>query len=168
VTHVPVEGGVQVPGNPGRGLRLVMPGRYASLYSVDAAPLPLVTIGPGFSLPEGGPNGAFQWLSSDEGEIEVMAPCSRCVATLEVAAQSLARPRSLQLRDSGGRLLATRRVGVSQRKVSFPVRFDRRALYKVTTSPNREPVARIVGGSDPRSLSVSIVRPRLRLRGRGA
>ena len=34
LTHVPVEGGVTRPGRPGKGLRLIMDGKYASLYSV--------------------------------------------------------------------------------------------------------------------------------------
>jgi hypothetical protein len=169
VTHVPLDPGVTPPGTPGRGLRLVAPGRYASLYEVDAAPRPLVTVGPGFSLPEKAPRGrTYQWLTADDGELEVRADCSKCDATLEVEAQSFARPRILRLRDSQGRTVAERRIGSRPQTVSFPVRFNGRALYEVTTSPGREPIARVTGGPDPRSVSVSLTRPRLRLRSPGA
>ena len=152
VTHVPIEGGVTRPGSPGKGLHLIMPGKYASLYSVQAKPLPLVTLGPGFSLPEQTPTGIIQWLSSDEGEIELRAPCSPCVGTLNVVATSFAQPRSVTLRGPDGRTLAVRRVGVRPQSISFPVRFDRRALVKVTTSPAPQPAGR----ADTRSLSVSM------------
>jgi hypothetical protein len=168
VTHVPIDPPVQAPGKPGTGLRLLFPGKYASLYAVDARPEPMVTMGPGFSPPERDKIGPLRWLSSDEGEIEVMAPCSPCVGTLNVVATSFVRPRSIRLTDPDGRTLSVRRVGVHRQRVSFPVRFDRRAVLTVTTSPNRESVRQAYhGGTDPRSLSVSIVKPQLHVQSRG-
>jgi hypothetical protein len=171
VTHVPIERDVQKPGRPGKGLRRIMPGKYASLYAVDAAPEPLATIGPGFDPPErvrakkpARHGEAFRWLSSDDGQIELRGSCSPCVGNLVVRARSMARPRSVTLRGPSGHTFAVRKVGVNLQTVSFPVRFDKRVLLRVTTSPKREPVA----GPDPRRLSVSIVQPRLRLRSRGA
>jgi len=164
LTRLPVDLGVQDPGTPGPGLRLIRREPYHALYSVEADPVPLVTIGPGFGVPERTPEGPLQWLGSDEGKIELMAPCSPCAGRLEVVARSLARPRTITLRGPDGRTLSVRRVGTRARTVSFPVQFDRRALLTVTTSPNRE----AVGGPDPRSLSVSMVRPRLRLRSPGS
>jgi hypothetical protein len=164
LTRLRVDPGIQDPGTPGAGLRLIRRGPYHALYSVEAAPVPLVTIGPGFGVPEQTPEGPLQWLGSDQGKIELRAPCSPCVGTLEVVAKSLARPRAITLRDPDGRTLSVRRVGTRARRVSFRVRFSRRALITVTTSPQRE----AVGGPDPRSLSVSMVRPRLRLRSPGS
>jgi hypothetical protein len=161
-THVPVEGGVTKPGKPGRGLRLIADSKYAALYAVTAAPLPLVTLGPGFSLPEEIPIGKIQWLSSDEGEIELRAPCSHCAGTLEMKVVSFAQPRTVTLRDPDGRVPAARRAGVQPRTISFPVRFDRRVLLKISTDPGPQPAGR----ADDRDLSVAIAEPRLRLRSR--
>jgi hypothetical protein len=164
LTRLPVDPGITDPGTPGPGLRLIRRGPYHALYAVDADPVPLVTIGPGFALPEKTPEGTLQWLVNDKGEIELRARCSPCVGRLEVIAKSLARPRQVTLRGPDGRTLSVRTVGVRARKVSFPVRFDRTTLLTVTTSPNRERA----GPTDPRSLSVSMVRPRLRLRSPGS
>jgi hypothetical protein len=164
VTHVPIDAGVQKPGKPGKGLRLIQPGRYASLYAVDARPLPLVTIGPGFAVPDRTPEGYLQWMTRNEGQVELRAPCSACDGRLELVAKSVAEPRSITLH-AGGRTLGVQRVGIVARRISFPVRFDRRILLTVTSNPKPE---RVAGSPDPRTLSVSLVSPRLKLRSQGS
>ena len=93
--HVPIEQGVTPPGKPGRGLRFVKDDGNASLWRVVAKPLPLITLGPGFDPLEGPTGAQSQWLAANNGDIELLAPCSSCSGSLVVNTWSLARPFSV-------------------------------------------------------------------------
>jgi hypothetical protein len=168
VRYVVLNHGASVPGSQRRersprGLRALMRGADASLYSVRATPVPLVTMGTGFRAPEGTPQGMFQWLDSEQGEIEVRAPCSPCSGRLEVLVKSFARPRAITMRGPDGRTLAVRRVGLKGRRLAFPIQFNRQIILRITTNPGPEPVAPVLHNADPRSVSVSLVQARLNL-----
>ena len=158
IEDVPIEVGVQDPGTPGRGLRPIAEDGSTTLWRVAARPLPLVTPGAGFSPAESGPDGVpFQWLAADEGEIELRAACDPCEGVLGFRAHSFARPRELRLIGPGGEVAARARVGTDDRRFELPVRFARRALYRIETTPGPEPIAEAIEGSqDPRSVSVAV------------
>jgi hypothetical protein len=163
IEHVPVDEGVQDPGRPGRGLRLIVDDGFESIWRVTAKPRPLATLGAGFSPPEPAPgNGEFRWLAADRGEIELLGGCDVCRGTLTVEIESFLRPREVSLVRKDGTVLSTRSVPVSRRvRLSFPVEFRRRETVFVETAPGPAPEN---AGPNARVLSVSITRPQLRLR----
>jgi hypothetical protein len=163
VDRVPLEAGVQDPGQPGRGLRLIVDDGHETLWRVTASPLPLATFGPGFAPLEpipGKPD--FRWLASDEGEIELLGGCEVCRGTLTVDAESFLRPRRVSLVREDGTVLSTRTVPAGRRvRVSFPVEFRHRETVLVRTTPGPVPESALPGA---RQVSVSLTRPRLELR----
>jgi hypothetical protein len=166
IEDVPIEAGVQDPGTPARGLRLLTEDGATTLWRVTAKPLPLLTTGSGFSPAEAGPDGVlFHWLAADEGELELRAACDPCNGVLRFRAHSFARPRELRLSDPEGRVVGRARIGTADRSVELPVRFARRAVYRVETRPGPEPIAEAIEGSqDPRSVSVAFLNLRLSVR----
>lgn len=166
IEDVPIEAGVQDPGEPGRGFRLIAEEGAMSLWRVTARPLPLLTLGPGFAATETPAEGPpFRWLTESSGEIELRGPCEVCTGTLSFEAYSLARPREIRLLAPDGRVVGRARLGTSRRRVAFPVRFRGVVTYRLETSPGPQPANEVVPGStDERSLSVAVSRERLRLR----
>jgi hypothetical protein len=162
--HVPVDAGVQDPGLPGRGLRLITDDGHHAVYQVTAKPLPLVTFGAGFGEIEKLPDGNRRWLTVDEGRVELLGPCSACRGTLSVEAQSFHRPRRVWLARENGAVVSVRRVPAGRSmRVSFSVTFDHRETLLVRSDPGPRSVAEEIGAPDPRSLSVSFINPRLEL-----
>ena len=96
--------------------------------------------------------------SSDEGQVELLGPCSACKGTLKVDAESFQRPRTVSLARKDGSLVSARRVPAGKRvRVSFPVEFRHRETLLVRTEPGPLPAT----PPDPRSFSVSFTDPRL-------
>jgi len=146
------------PGRPGRAFRLITEDPYIALYELRL-PHPEVLVSPmdGFAAAEGKRPKTFQWLLKSEGTIELRGTCSPCTGTVTMVLTSLAQPRQVTIRDPDGRTLASVRV-VRSKKVRFPVRFDRKLVLRLTTGPGPQSIARTVGGTDPRSVSVSVAR----------
>jgi hypothetical protein len=163
IEHVPVDAGVQDPGQPGRGLRLIVDDGFESVWRVTAKPRPLATLGAGFSPPELAPgNGEFRWLAADKGEIELLGGCEVCRGTLTMRIESLLRARQVSLVRKDGTVLSTRAVPGSRRvRLSFPVEFRRRETVFVQTTPGPAPENSLPNARD---VSVSITRPQLKLR----
>jgi hypothetical protein len=163
--HVPIDAGVQDPGRPGKGLRLITDDGHAAVYEVTARPLPMVTIGAGFGAIEKAPGDSNKrWLTVNVGRVELLGPCQSCRGIFSVEAESFHRPRSVSLVREDGAVVSVRRVPADRRmRVSFPVTFRHRETLLVRTDPGPRPVAEEIGAPDPRSLSVSFIDPRLKL-----
>jgi hypothetical protein len=158
IEDVPIEQGVQAPGKPGRDLHLLMRDGATSLWRVTARPLPLLTLGSGFSPNEISPEGRqFQWLTSDEGELEFRAPCARCNGKLSFDALSFYQTRELRLVAPDGSVVGRKLIGAHRyQRVVLPVHFARKATYRIETTPGPRPIASVRPTKDARSLSVAV------------
>jgi hypothetical protein len=166
VDRVPIETGVEEPGKPGRGLRLLGDDGERSLWRVVARPLPMVTVGEGFYPLETDPQGtSYRWIGAEEkGKIELLAPCTRCGGVLTMEAESFGEPRTVSLAASDGEVVARARIPVGRRvRVRLPVRFAHRETFSVATDPEPQSIAESLGGADSRAVSVSLTRLKLKL-----
>jgi hypothetical protein len=140
------------PGRPSKSFHLLDRDSYGSLYRVDSRPTPFVEAY-GLEPPEGPPSNPFRWVTSPEIQVEVDAPCRACEGDLRFTSASLGVPRLLRIRTSrGGR--TSRVVGVGGTSISVPVRFDRRIILTLTTSPGPRSIHEVTGTADPRSVSI--------------
>jgi hypothetical protein len=166
VDRVPIETGVEDPGRPGRGLKLLGDDGERSLWRVVAQPIPMVTAGEGFYPLEQDARGrSYRWIGAAErARIELLGPCYRCSGVLTMDAESFGQPRTLSLARSDGKVVARARVPVGRRvRISLPVRFAHRETFSVATDPGPQSIEATVGGADSRAVSVSLTRGRLEL-----
>jgi hypothetical protein len=78
---------------------------------------------------------------------------------VQLTAASFARARVLVVRDERGAIHALAFIQTEPTKVSFPVRFRRRARFFLSTRPAAESIAATTGGSDTRVVSVQVASP---------
>jgi hypothetical protein len=151
-----VAAGLPDPGQPGRHYRLVTQDPYIALYELTLpGPQALVSPMDGFAPVEDSPRGPFQWLTDDEGTIEVRGSCSSCAGVVQFVLGSFARTRTVTVRALDGRVLARERVAGRQ-TLRIPVRFARELNLRVQASPGPQVIADTAGSADTRSVSLSV------------
>jgi hypothetical protein len=157
VESTPPSYGLPPPGKPGRGFQLLFEEPYANLYAVRAKPSSpaLAADGEGFSVNETIPLGDFSWLVQPRGTIELAGSCARCSGVLTMTLISFARPRMVVVSTTDGHVLAQRLVSGPTR-MSLPLVFSRHVSLEVAASPGPQSIAKTIGTSDPRSVSVQV------------
>jgi hypothetical protein len=149
------------PGRPGRDYRFITKDPYIALYELDRKrPGTLVLPWDGFAPTEEVAGGRFQWLTQDQGTIEVRGSCTVCAGVVRLTLRSFAQPRDVTISTSDGKVLVDARH-VNARRLSIPVRFNRKLVLRIEARPGPQRISAI----DPRSVSVSIAEASLRLRG---
>jgi hypothetical protein len=144
------------PGRPGIGFRFIGRDSYASLYRVVAKPAPFVYARSGLEPFEGPPGNRYRWASASRVELEIDAPCTRCVGTLRFIGTSLGTTRLLRVALDDGPARPVHVVRIVPTPVSIPVRFDRHVVLELMTTPGVRSVHEVTGAPDPRRLSISI------------
>lgn len=110
----------------------------------------------GFDRTENGPTGSYNWLLKPRGTISVTAACRRCAGTLFMRVTSFARPRTVVVHDSRGRILVRRRV-IANTALRMPLTVSRSAAVTISTTPGPEPIAATLpAAKDTRSVSVAV------------
>ena len=157
VESTPPGYGLPSPGKPGRGFRRLFGEPYGSIYLVTARPagLALATPGDGFGVDEPSPSGTFNWLLQPSGKIQLAGHCVRCHGVLSMTIASFAKPRTVIVSSSTGRVLARRRVGAPA-TLSFPLTYTRKTSVRIATSPGPQSIAKTIPSTDPRSVSVQV------------
>ncbi|MBI4897479.1 MAG: hypothetical protein HY827_03830 [Actinobacteria bacterium] len=155
-THVPINGGVTPPGNPGAGLLRIGKSGYADLYRVTAKPMPSVIVGSsGFDRPEAAV-GRPQWMTSSRGKIHILAACGNCEGVFRFQIHSFGRTRRVTIK-APGRKAVTLTAGPHDRRISIPVKITNGgALIAISSSPAVEQISARLGGTDDRFVSVMI------------
>jgi hypothetical protein len=153
---------VWAPGAPGRGFRLIDRLEGRSLWAVTARPArSWVPAGAGFYPREGEPGKEWHWMSAADGDLLVHAACGTCSGHVTFEAASFFRPRTLTVRDAGGRVLKRLRVGGAAAPVDVPVEVrGGRAELRLEASPGPQSVRLTTGAPDDRSLAVQIFVPK--------
>lgn len=147
-------------GQPGAGrptsqFRRLAGDPYATLYAVVPRRSQVaVTLTDGFSPPEIGAGGSFQWLVAHSGTIELAGRCGTCAGTLRIRVGSFRRPRIVELLDHG-RVVLRHRVAGPER-FAVPLTFSRLTDLELRATPGPEPV----GASDPRQLAIQVLEAR--------
>jgi hypothetical protein len=134
--------------------------RDGTSFKVVAKPAPaIVTFGPGFYGSERTSRQFMRWMGGPRAQIDVRGKCDPCVGRVQLTAASFARARVLVVRDERGAIRALAFIQTGPTKVSFPVRFRRRASFFLSTRPGAESIAATTGGSDTRVVSVQVASP---------
>jgi hypothetical protein len=98
-------------------------------------------------------------MAGPDARIEVQGRCDPCRGNIRFTAASLARRRTLVVRDANGDVIAGANVSTHPSTVSFPVRFHRRASFFLSTRPGPESIAAATGVGDPRVVSIQVSLP---------
>jgi hypothetical protein len=153
--------GYPVPGAQIPGLRWLGADAKYTLYQVTARPATTLIAGlSGFSPPEGDPVRYFRWMSAAEAKLDVQAACAPCVGTLRFSAGSFAVPRTLTVRDDGGRVLSRVAITGSGQTVRIPVRFSGHTILRLQIDPGpQSPHDLSPGNPDTRPLGVFVGQP---------
>ena len=130
---------------PGRGFRFVAKDSSRSLYRVTAKPRPLVVGWKGFAPLEGPVGGRYQWVGDAHAQIEVIAQCSPCSGFLIFTTASFGQPRRLDIRVPKVGMLRRVTVPTNPIVVGIPLRFDRRVLIDLYSSPGPQSIAETLG-----------------------
>jgi hypothetical protein len=166
-TTEPVEPPVVAAGKPpAKDVVKLGEGKYGGasgvVYKIIAKPKPIVTGGGGFGPVETpARTQAVQWLTGEQGSVDVRAACGSCTGTVRFGLQTLLHPRTFTVRDGSGRVVLRRTVapggGV---KVSAPIAVRKGAgRLTITVQPGVEAIP----GPDPRSASVLLINPRVKV-----
>ena len=148
--------GLPDPGRPTRHYRLLTQDPYIALYELRLpGPHALATPMNGFAATEPSPQGPFQWLTEDEGTIEVRGSCEPCVGTLRMSLGTFSRARDVTVRAPNGRVLARARVA-RRTSLRIPVSFNRRLSLRIQAAPGPQSIAETVDSPDTRSVSISV------------
>jgi hypothetical protein len=153
---------------PERGYTVIAGDSYATLYRVTGAPVAKVEALAGFALPEGAPSAQYRWITAPTARLAVKAACSPCRGEIEFGLASLVRPRTVRVVDeASGRVLA--RLSVSKAtRIRVSLAFNREVVLQLSTSPGPRSIAATYPGSpDPRSVSVNVQSPQVRVSGAG-
>lgn len=157
------------PGQPDlaeHGFRLRLSRPDASIWEVTARPRRTqVDALDGFAPPEGDPDFQYRWMGEPAGIVGAYSRvCSTCSGEVRFTSASVDVPRTLTVRDDEtGRVLSRTTVppGPEATTVRVPVRLrGGEARLRLTTDV---PPAMPAAGGDPRTLSVMVQEPRLRL-----
>ena len=132
-----------------KGFRSVTADYYATLFRVTAKPVPFVYSRSGLEPPEGRRN-PHRWASSPTIDLEVIASCKTCRGRLRFTAVSLRQPRLLSVIDQDGNSQPVTVIKPSRTEVEIPLRFQRRTMLKLATTPGPVPISVM----DPRTVSV--------------
>jgi hypothetical protein len=156
---VPPLYGLPSPGTPGRGFHLLIRSSYGSVYRVTAHPSgpALATVASGFFDTERTASGApFNWMSQDQGTIELAGTCRGCRGVLEMNVLSFATPRLVTIR-SGDRVLLKRWVSTpTQIRLPLTYRAPGQTLT-IATDPGPQSIHEAVPTSgDMRSVSIQV------------
>jgi hypothetical protein len=147
------------PRQPIRGLRLIGGDGQATLYRVVADPSAFTSYGiRGLYLTEGEPPG-MRWVGTNNAEIELRGRCSPCVGTVSFPAWAFDKRRVLAINDSRHRLLFLGVVHPEGDRVKFRIRFRGRTAIRLSTQPPPAQINTVIGGSDWRTVSISIGQP---------
>lgn len=146
------------PGASIRGLRKIGSDAYGTLYRVVAQPARYAVAAiSGFHLPE--LDQRVRWVREQRAQIEVVAPCARCRGTLSFASGTFAQPRRLEIRDERGRSVYSDTVGSSAQRLRVPLRFSRRTVLTLTTTPPPQSVDATLHNGDMRRLGIFVGAP---------
>ena len=151
VRYVLVEAPADIGGNdelpsPGTtipGLEVIAEDASATLYRVVAEPATDVVLArSGFSYIDGTGAGAYRFMTSATGTLDLRSDCGDCRRELTLTATAVAEPRRLVVRDGGGRALARIRVPLAATPVRVPVSIrGGRAVVSLTTDPGPGPIS---------------------------
>ncbi len=157
VEATPPSYGLPPPGTPGHGFKLLYSEPYGSLYLVTAKPSgpALAAAGEAFGADEATPAGTFNWLEQPTGTIELAGNCSRCRGTLSMTLVPFARPRTVVISTSDGRVLMRRRI-IGPTRVSVPLAFSMHTTVQLAATPGPQSIVKTTGIQDPRSVSTQV------------
>ena len=134
-------GGLPAPGGDVAGLRRITADDYATLYEVVARPAPDVALArDGFSFVQGAGPTALRLMTAPTGLVELRSDCGGCRRVLRLGVSSVARPRSLVVRDARGAVLLRTTVPVAPITIAVPVRVRGTEVVSLTVDPPPEPV----------------------------
>jgi hypothetical protein len=125
----------------------------ATIYELTAPPLAIVAGSDGFDAVEADAGRSAQWLTADEGTVDVWYGCRRCGGVLTGTLTSLV-PQRVTIAGDDGRALA--RVDVPpgrQVPVAVPLTVARHAELTIRAEPGPAQVP----GPDPRDVSVRVI-----------
>ena len=139
---------------PARGLKLLDRADGRALYrNTSPAARSLVLGGAGF-FPPGGEL-QWQWANRADVTLLVAADCASCVGTLHLRAASLARQRTLVVRDARGARLAQTRLPVGAPvAITVSLRFTRRTSLRLEVAPGTAAVPGTHRSRDPRTFGL--------------
>ena len=164
VRYVVVSKGATAPWEPRPnerfpGLRPMRSTSDGTVFRVVARPaLAAVLAESGFSAAEWIGNTTMRWLVDRKARIELRGACDPCTGWVHFTAASFAQPRTLTIRDSAGKVIAERNVGVTPTTVRFRARFRHRMKLSFTTTPGPQSI-QATGIPDPRSVSLQVAVP---------
>jgi hypothetical protein len=147
------------PGRPGRGYRLIDRDSYGSLYRVTAPPGAVVFEQNGFWGPEGQGATSFQWAGGPPVRLGIFAACEMCSGSLSFTTASFGRPRFV-VASVGGHDVARFVVGLKPRTVVMHVPVRHKATVELRITPGPQSIAKTLGNSDTRSVSIFIKDPK--------
>jgi hypothetical protein len=167
LVHKPDPGAPKIIPRPRQriaGLQDIGGDSSAELYRVVARPATTsVFVAKGFNGIEGARPGQVSWLAQNGGHLELKAPCSPCVGTVDFGTGTFARPRTLTIRDPSGRVLFRRLIKTSAEHATVRLRFSRATVLYLSTDPPPDQVNKFVPGIDTRHFGVFVSLP-VRLR----
>jgi hypothetical protein len=150
--------GLPDPGRPERHFRLVTRDPYIALYELRVPGIAsLITPMEGFAPFERAATGRFQWLTRNEGNIELRGSCDPCAGTVAMTVRTFAQPRNVVVMGPGGTALTRARVATG-RRLRFHVRFSGKMILKMRADPGPQSIGGAVGSKDTRSVSVAVSR----------
>jgi hypothetical protein len=165
LTTQPVAAPNAQPGVPVKnGLKLIGRDRYARLYRVTARPaLSSVTVETGFSTTEGAGAATFNWMTSPSAQIHVTGRCAgTCHGTLRFGTSSFAVARDLAVLGEDGRVLRRLHVKAGapgSQSVRVPLIFAGEETITLRVSPGPQSVQATDGGTDSRSVAITVAAP---------
>jgi hypothetical protein len=139
---------------PARGLQLIDRAEGRALYRITSpVARSFVLGGSGFFPPGGVPE--WQWANRADVNLLVTASCASCVGTLHLRAASLARPRTLVIRDAQRARLAQIPLPVGAPiAITVPLRFARRTSLRLEVAPGTAAVPGTQRSRDPRTFGL--------------
>ena len=148
--------GLPDPGRPTRDYKLLTEDPYIALYRLELpGPRVLATAMDGFAPTEQSAAGPFQWLTQDDGTIEVRGSCTRCAGTLRIVLGTLGRARDVSIKSPDGRTLVRARVA-RRTSLRLPLTFERKVDLRIEATPGPQSIAETTGSPDTRSVSISV------------